>query len=195
MTDTVSTAVAVDQPQTVRSARLVWPLISGAIIGGLLAGIRYATPSVFPWMLLGLLAILMVRVAVVDERTGRIPNTTTATLLAIGTVLTVQTGILHGAGVALTAAAAAAGVALFYGTGAFLGWWGMGDAKLAGTATLLVAVLTGPAAAYLVAFAIVISTARILLLHLRELPANHPHGAAIAAGAILILLPAVLTGR
>jgi prepilin signal peptidase PulO-like enzyme (type II secretory pathway) len=132
---------------------------------------------------------------VIDETTRRIPNTHTTLLLAAGAVLTVQTAILNGPTAPLTAVAASAGVTVFYGIGAALNWWGMGDAKLAGTATLLVATIAGPLAAYLVPVAILISTARILIRQFTRQPTKHPHGAAIAAGAILVLLLAVLSGR
>jgi len=197
MTSTQSSMEAAVDHQVVARPRhpLLWALAQGTGIGLVLALVRYWQPAAFPWALLTGLTVAAVVVAVVDETTRRIPNTHTALLLAAGCVLTVQTAVLNGAPPALTAVAAAAAITAFYGIGAFLNWWGMGDAKLAGTATLLVATIAGPLAAYLIPVAILISAARILIRQLTGQPTKHPHGAAIAAGAILVLLLTVLSGR
>ncbi|GAB6855953.1 prepilin peptidase [Microbacterium xylanilyticum] len=197
MTNIQSSMESAVERQVVARPRhpLLWALAQGTGIGLLLAPVRYWQPAVFPWALLVGLTVALAVVAVIDETTRRIPNTHTALLLAAGAVLTIQTAVLNSPTAALTSVAAAAGVAVFYGIGAALHWWGMGDAKLAGTTTLLVATIAGPLAAYLVPVAIVISAARILIRQLRGLPTTHPHGAAIAAGAILVLLLAALSGR
>lgn len=197
MTSTQSSAeTAVDHQVAARPRHpLLWALAQGTGIGLVLALVRYWQPAAFPWALLVALSAALVVVATIDEITRRIPNTYTALLLAAGAVLAGQTAILDGPTAALTAVATAAGVTVFYGAGAALRWWGMGDAKLAGTATLLVATVAGPVAAYLVPIAILISGARILLRQVAGRTTKHPHGAAIAAGAILVLLLAALSGR
>lgn len=197
MTSTQSSMETAVDHQVVARPRhpLLWALAQGTGIGLVLALVRYWQPAAFPWVLLAGLAVALVVVAVVDETTRRIPNTHAALLLAAGAVLTVQTAILNGPSAGLTAVAAAAAVTVFYGIGVALHWWGMGDAKLTGTATLIVATMAGPLAAYLVPIAILISAARILIRKLTAQPTKHPHGTAIAAGAIFVLLLAVLSGR
>lgn len=197
MTSTQSSTEAAVNHQLVARPRhpLLWALAQGTGIGLLLTLVRYWQTAAFLWALLAGLTVALAVVAVIDETTRRIPNSHTALLLAAGLVLTIQTAILNGPTAALTAVAAAAGVTVFYGIGAALHWWGMGDAKLAGTTTLLVATIAGPLAAYLVPVAIVLSAARILIRQITGQPTKHPHGAAIASGAILVLLLAALSGR
>ncbi len=199
MTNIQSSMESAVERQVVARPRhpLLWALAQGTGIGLLLAPVRYWQPAVFPWALLVGLTVALAVVAVIDETTRRIPqHAHRPAARSRSRPHDPDRGPEQPDGGAHLGGGRGRRGRLLRDRRSPPLVGGMGDAKLAGTTTLLVATIAGPPlAAYLVPVAIVISAARILIRQLRGLPTTHPHGAAIAAGAILVLLLAALSGR
>jgi len=155
----------------------------------------WGSGSLYGWIVFAVTAVWSTVLAVVDERTSRLPNWGTVGLGVFGAV---QVGVIASSLQAfepVTTALWAGGLAgAVYGFMASVGWCGFGDAKFAAALALTVAPFAGFLAVYIVPLAFVVSAVRILFRRIRRLPDKHPHGASIAVAGVAVLAVALLVG-
>lgn len=172
--------------------------MSVALACGVSALWMVVVPSMLGWAahlrtLSALIVAAAIVIAVVDLRTLTLPNRFVAPLAAAA-VVQVMGGVFYGRSAVATVTAAAV-VFGAYAVMAALGWCGFGDAKFAGALTLLVALYSGFLAIYLVPVAILLSSVQIAVSRaLRRPERRHPHGPAIAAAAVLLVLIGLVAG-
>lgn len=176
--------------------RLISAATTGLAIaaGAVAAGIDRALAPAGTVALLGVGAIVLVAVSVVDLRTHQIPDRLLLPLaglavggLAAGALLTGDFPRTHLGGAALAAVVLAA---VYFVLG-LLGAVGFGDVKLAGVLGLWVGGLGGIAWMLIPVVAVGISGIHQVVMHLQHRPRAVAHGPALAVAAAVCTLAAL----
>lgn len=172
---------------------------SCAIVGGaggaLLVSLAPVAGAAYWWVFFAVVVALCAWAAVNDERTMRLPNTITAALAAFAVVQVAGIAVwTHDAAFVGSVAAAAGIVVAVYLVLAVTGSCGFGDVKFAGALTVAVGAFIGFSAIGVLYIAVALSALRIVVRWVRRKPIRHPHGASIAAGGVVLLVLAMLSG-
>lgn len=191
MTRPAPPAVAPVAPHRLISAATT---VLAIAVGAVAAGIEQALPPAGTAALLGVGAIVLVAVSVIDLRTHQIPDRLLLPLaglavgwLAAGALLIGDLSRTHLGGAALAAVVLAA---VYFVLG-LLGAVGFGDVKLAGVLGLWVGGMGGIAWMLIPVVAVGISGIHQLVVRVLHRPGAVAHGPALAVAAVMCTLAAL----
>ncbi len=190
--------VSLDTPRTPRRrSRETGALFSLTIAGGLLL-VGAAAPTAAPWYGWAAFAVVAVfsgTLAVVDERTMRLPNRLVASLACFGLIQAFGASLAaHSLAPLGAAAACAAALGLAYISLAMIGSCGAGDAKFAAALALSIAPFIGLVALYILPVAFLVSAVRVVARRLQGHADRHPHGLSIAIAGLGLMATALAAG-
>lgn len=174
-----------------------WTLFfTTGILGALLAAAAPTLGStVYGWAAIAIAAVFSVRLAIVDERTHKLPNRLTGALGTFGAIQAVGISVWRQDAAPLVITAVTAGILVaVYAVLALTGNTGFGDIKFAGALALTIAPYAGLLTLYLFPVACIISALRIMTRRVRGRDAKHPHGPSLAIAGIAIMAGAMIAG-
>lgn len=169
-----------------------WWVMAGILLAIPATLTRINAPNVYPWMLAVVLTLAVIGFAAYDIRTHRISNAPTLALAVFGLLQAITVFMTGGGGFAGAACGSAIAALIVMGVFAGFNKVGFGDAKLIAALTLVLGLLMGWYALYLLPLAFTLETMRRLVWRQRG---RYPFAPAIGAAAILLAFVCLVVAR